>query len=916
MEIQSGELPAAAPSPPKRNRRASAGEHSIDQISRYSSDIVLKNGSTLHLRPVAPEDAPALLDFVKRLSRESLYLRFFSASNFDLAKAQYLTRVDYENQFALVGETRKGIVALGHFYRDPKAPDRAEVAFAVADALHGQGIGTSLLERLARIAREKGITTFVAETLPHNRRMIQVFLDSGFDVKQKVEEGVLLFEISLASTEAAEGKSAARARQAATASMDNFFEPSTVAVVGADRKRGKIGAEILHNLRASGFPGRVVPVNPAAATVQSLRCYPRVTDVPGEVDLAVIVVPAAKVEGVVDDCLAKGVKALVVISAGFGETGPEGRTREARLVESIRSAGVRMIGPNCMGLVNTDPKVRLNATFSPVYPPDGRVGILSQSGALGLAILDHARRLNLGVSTFVSVGNKADVSGNDLIQYWEEDPRTDVILLYLESFGNPRNFGSIARRVSRKKPIVAVKAGRSAVGSRAASSHTGALVESDAVVGALLRQSGVIRTRTLEELFDVAALLANQPVPPGRRVAILTNAGGPGILAADTCESLGLPLASLSKGTLANLRASLAAEASVSNPVDLLASASAEDYRRAMRRLLDDPGVDSLIVIFIPPLVTGADTVAAAVVEVARGSPKPVLATFMSAKGAPPGLAPIPCYPFPESAVVALARATEYGEWRRRPAGTVREFADVRADEARGFIALALERGEGWLTPAEARSVLTAFGIPVARSRVAPGWTEVRRAAKEIGFPVALKAIGPTLIHKSDVGGVKLDLANVAELRRAFGDLEIRLGERVTGYLVQMVPGGIEVIVGATYDRTFGPLVLYGSGGTLVELLSDVAFRIAPLTDLDAADMLNEVKGTELLRGYRGAARADEAALRELLSRVSALVERFAEIQEMDLNPVKVFETGVKVVDFRIRVGRRPLPPRSRRISY
>jgi acetate---CoA ligase (ADP-forming) len=917
METQSGELPTPAPPPPKSGRRASAGKAEVDRISRYATDIVLKNGSTLHLRAVEQEDALAILEFSKRLSRESLYLRFFSASNFDLAKAQYIARVDYENQFALVGETREGIVALGHFYRDPKAPDRAEVAFAVADALHGLGIGTSLLERLSRIARDKGITTFVAETLPYNRRMIQVFLDSGFDVKKKAEEGALLFEISLASTEAAEEKSAARARQAATASMDNFFEPSTVAVVGADRKRGRIGAEILHNLRASGFPGRVVPVNPAAATVQSLRCYPRVTDVPGDVDLAVIVVPAAKVEGVVDDCLAKGVKALVVISAGFGEIGPEGRAREARLVEKIRSAGVRMIGPNCMGLVNTDPKFRLNATFSPVYPPEGRVGILSQSGALGLAILDYARRLNLGVSTFVSVGNKADVSGNDLIQYWEEDPRTDVILLYLESFGNPRNFGSIARRVSRKKPIVAVKAGRSAAGSRAASSHTGALAESDAVVGALLRQSGVIRTRTLEELFDVATLLANQPVPPGRRVAILTNAGGPGILAADACESLGLPLASLSTVTVEKLRGWLPAEASVSNPVDLLASASAEDYRRAMRLLLDDPGVDSLIIIFIPPLVTDADTVAAAVVAVAQDSPKTVLGTFMSAKGAPHGLVPIPCYPFPESAVVALARATEYGEWRRRPAGTVRQFADVRADEARGFIARALERGEGWLTPAEARSVLTAFGIPVARSRVAPGWTEVRRAAKEIGFPVALKAIGPTLVHKSDVGGVKLDLANVALLRRAFGDLELRLGDRVTSYLVQeMVPGGVEVIVGAVSDRMFGPLVLYGSGGTLVELLSDVAFRIAPLTDLDTGDMLDEVKGTELLRGYRGAPRADEAALRELLARVSALVERFTEIQEMDLNPVKILETGVKVVDFRIRVGRRPSPPRSRRISY
>jgi acyl-CoA synthetase (NDP forming) len=631
----------------------------------------------------------------------------------------------------------------------------------------------------------------------------------------------------------------------------------------------------------------------------------------------VIVVPAARVEGVVDDCLAKGVKALVVISAGFGETGEEGRALEAALVEKIRASGVRMIGPNCMGILNTDPKVRLNATFSPVYPPEGRVAMLSQSGALGLAILDYARRLNLGISTFVSVGNKPDVSGNDLLQYWEEDPRTDVILLYLESFGNPRNFGPIARRVSRSKPIVVVKAGRSRAGARAASSHTGALAESDAVVGALLRQSGVIRTRTLEELFDVASLLAHQPLPAGKRVAILTNAGGPGILAADACEALGLPLATLDPKTAAALRAFLPAEASVGNPIDLLASAPAETYQRAVRLVLADPGVDSLIVIFIPPLVTDADTVAAAVVAEAKESSKTVLATFMGAKGAPPGLAGIPCYPFPESAVTALSRATEYAEWRRRPAPVTRALADVRIGDAREFIAIALERGEGWLTPAEARSVLTAFGIPVARSRVAPGWNEVRRAAKEIGFPVALKAIGPTLLHRSDVGGVKLDLENTAQLRRAFGELEQKLGDRVTSYLVQeMVPGGVEVIVGGLFDPTFGPLVLYGSGGTLVELLGDTAFRIAPLSDADVSDVLNEVKGTALLRGFRGAPPADEKALADVLLRVSALLEACPEIQEMDLNPVKVLETGARVVDFRIRVGRRPAPARSRRISY
>jgi len=908
MEAHSGEihpsgLPPGVPAP------SAAPEG-------YSSDVVLKNGSTLHLRPVLAADAPALLRFLNGLSPESLYFRFLGATTFDLARAEYLARVDYENEFALVGETRKGIVAIGHFFRDPKQPDRAEAAFAVADALHGQGIGTTLLDRLARVAREIGIRTFIAEVLPYNQKMIDVFVDFGYDVKQRTRAGVVSFELSLAPTDAAAEKAAERARFAATASMHAFFEPRSVAVVGADRNRGGLGAEILHNLRA-GFRGKIFPVNPHATTIQTLRCYPRVTEIPGDVDLAVIVVPARKVEEVVDDCLAKGVKALVVISAGFAETGEEGRAREAALLEKIRAAGVRMIGPNCMGIVNTDPKVRLNATFSPVCPPAGRVGMLSQSGALGLAILDYARRLNLGISTFVSAGNKPDVSGNDLLQYWENDPRTDVLLLYLESFGNPRNFGPIARRVSRSKPIVVVKAGRSRAGARAASSHTGALAESDAVVGALLRQSGVVRTRTLEELFDVATLLSSQPLPSGRRVAIVTNAGGPGILAADACESLGLSLASLSKETSAALRASLPAEASVGNPVDLLASASAEAYRRAIHLVLADPGVDSLIVIFIPPLVTEAETVVAAVVAEASESPKTILATFMTAKGAPRGLAPIPCYPFPESAVTALARATEYALWRRRPAAAFRELADVHPGDARELLANALERGDGWLTPAEARSVLTAYGIPVARSRLAPGWEEVRRAAKEIGYPVALKAIGPTIVHKSDVGGVKLDISNARELRAAFDDLVSRLGESATGYLVQeMVPRGVEVIVGAVTDRTFGPLVMYGSGGTLVELLGDTAFRIAPLSDLDAADMLNEVKGTARLRGFRGAPPADEKALTELLLRVSALIEVCPDIREVDLNPVNVFESGARVVDFRIRVGRPPAPARSRRVSY
>ena len=577
-----------------------------------------------------------------------------------------------------------------------------------------------------------------------------------------------------------------------------------------------------------------------------------------------------------------------------------------------------MIGPNCMGIINTDPAVALNGTFSPVYPPEGRIAMSTQSGALGLAILDYARKLNLGISTFVSVGNKADVSSNDLIQYWAEDPRTDVILLYLESFGNPRNFSRIAKRIAASKPIVVVKSGRSRAGARAATSHTGALASTDAVVGALFRHAGIMRTDTLEELFDVANLLAHQPVPRGRRVAILTNAGGPGILAADACEARGLQLPMLADATVAELRSFLPATASVANPVDMIASATPDHYLRSTRALLADEQVDSLIVIFIPPLVTDPEAVAAAIVEGSKDSGgKPVLANFMSAKGAPEILRSIPSYGFPEAAASALAQVTSYGEWRRKPPGIVPEFNEIRSNDAKALVEQALARGGGWLSPIEIGELFSAAGIPVVKSRFVSTVDEAIKAAAKIGFPVALKATGPTIVHKTEVGGVALNLVDENALRRAYDDMTARLGTDLTGVVVQqMVPGGVEVVVGATLDATFGPLVLYGTGGVLVELLNDVAFRIHPLTDADAREMINEVRGTTLLRGYRGSKPADEAALLEIILRVSALLEICPQINEMDANPVKVFEKGAIVVDARVRVARVVEPPPTRRISY
>lgn len=882
----------------------------------FESDVVLRDGSTLRFRPVRPEDETALLAFLTALSPESLYFRFMAVPRIDRHRVRALVSVDYENEFALVGETHRGIVALAGFYRSASSPERAEVAFAIADDFQGRGIGTRMLERLADIARPKGVRTFNAYVLGENRKMMEVFLECGYAVQRHVDGGVYHVVLSLEQTAEYTQRAAERSQLAAVASMKAFFEPRGVAVVGANRSRGKIGAEVLHNLKTTGFAGGIYPVNPYASEIEGLRSYPSVASIPGPVDLAVICVPAPEVLDAVDDCIDKGVRGVLVISAGFGEAGLEGKAREARLLEKIRAAGIRLIGPNCMGILNTDPAVNLNATFSQVFPPEGRVAMSTQSGALGVAILDYARRLNIGISSFASIGNKPDVSGNDLLQYWDDDPRTDVILLYLESFGNPKKFSQIARRVSRRKPIVAVKAGRSKAGIRAASSHTGALATSDAVVDALCRQAGVIRTNTLDEMFDVAALLSHQPLPAGRRVAILSNAGGPGILAADACEANGLELPALTEKTKAALRQFLPEAASVGNPVDMLASAPAEHFKRALDLLLADDHVDAVMTIFIPPLVTEGEAVARAIVSAAKQTTKPVLATFMQIDGAPTVLTPVPCYPFPESAAIALSRVAAFAEWRRREEGAHPAFPDVDRASARAVIDRGLARGGGWLAPGEVSTLLTAVGLVPAASRVVTGREAAVNAAKEIGFPVVMKAISTSIVHKSDAGAVKLGVSSPQEAWEVYDEFAAKFGVDLSGVLVQeLVGGGVEMFIGALHDASFGPVLACGSGGILVDLLRDSVFRLHPLSDLDAAEMLEEVRGAKLLRGYRGNPAVDEPALREALLRVSTLIEICPEIQELDINPIKVLRRGTRVLDARIRVEKK-IGIASRRVVY
>jgi acetate---CoA ligase (ADP-forming) len=882
--------------------------------AHFESDVVLRSGRTLRIRPIRPTDRDELLQFYRNLSPDSLYMRFFDTRSAESALRDSPTEVDYDKDFGVVGELAGGIVGIAHYFRSVKLPEMAEVAFAIADRAHGSGIGTHLLQKLATIAQTRGIEEFRAEVLPENQKMLDVFLMSGFDVKSRSAEGSVRVSFPIAPTAQYQDRAAERSQKAAYASMRWIFEPRSIAVVGASRRPGQLGAEILKNLRETGFKGALFGVNPKASEIDGVPCYPSVATIPDPVDLAIIAVPAERVEAVIDDCVEKGVAATVVITAGFAETGAAGRAAEQRLVEKVRAAGIRMVGPNCMGVLNTDPSVNMHATFTSIYPPRGHVAMSSQSGALGLAILDYARSLNIGFSTFISVGNKADVSGNDLIQYWAEDPNTDVMLLYLESFGNPRKFGEIARRVARRKPIVCVKAGRSKAGAKAASSHTGALATSDAIVSDLFRQAGIIRTETLEELFDIAALLANQPLPTGSRVAVVTNAGGPGILAADACEAQGLELAHLSEETTAALRSFLPAAASVGNPVDMIASASAEHYRRSIAGVLADPNVDSVLVIYIPVLATDAAAVSAVIREAgAAAGGKTMVATFMSAQGTMTRLAPVPSFPFPERAVNALARATRYAAWRRRPVGKEPVSDDIDRDAMRAIV----EGKDGWLSATDVCALLRTAKIPTAKMAPATSVYETVEAAMRIGFPVVVKAQGPELLHKTESGAVKLDLQDEREVREAYTELQQRLGDKMTGVIVQeMITGGVEVMTGATEDPTFGHVIVLGAGGTLVELLGDVSFRIHPLTDTDAADMLGEVRLSRMLKGFRGSKPSDLEAIRDVLLRLSAVLTICPEIRELDINPLKALEKGAVVVDARIRVSPFAPQPPSRRIAY
>ncbi|HJR98748.1 MAG TPA: GNAT family N-acetyltransferase [Actinomycetota bacterium] len=889
---------------------------SANERNRYpahrEADVVLRDGSTVHIRPARPNDRERVEDFLIGLSDESLRLRFWGLTVDITDVAAKAVDIDYVDHLTLLAVESGSVIGGAQYVRLGAVP-RAEVSVSIADAQQGRGLGSILIAHLAEAAHANGIDTFTAAVLPENHKMIEVFRRTGFAVRIRAVPGEVEVELSTEITEEAAERYEEREDAAAAAAMRTLLQPSAVAVIGASRDPTSIGGRLLHNLLSGPFQGVVYPVNPKASAVQGVTAYPTVTDVPGDVDVALVAVPATSVVDVARGCADKGVRGLVVISSGFGETGEAGLDRQRELLGVCRASGMRLVGPNCMGLVNTDPAYLFNGTFSTAWPPAGHVGFLSQSGALGIAVMARASELGLGMSTFVSVGNKADVSGNDLLCYWEQDERTNLLLLYLESFGNPRRFGRLARRIGRTKPIVAVKSGRSAAGRRAASSHTGALLAaSDTTIDALFRQHGVIRTDTLEEMFDVATLLANQPVPGGDRVAIVTNAGGLGIQCADTCEANGLTVPQLSAETVSVLRSFLPDEAAVSNPVDMIASASPDDYGRAIGTAASDPGIDALIAIYIPPVEDDAPAIAAAMIEAfdAIGGRIPVLTCFMSARGLPDALrAPgvrVPSFPYPEQAAIALAHAMKLGVWRARPEGTSVSI-DAREDEAAAVVADALTRDEDWLTPDEVRTMLGCYGVPTPRQATVGTPEEAAAVAVSFTGSIALKAIGP--LHKTDVGAVRLGL-DPAEVEAEAGSMSERMlgaGQLLEGFLVQqMVPPGVEMLVGAVADPSFGPVIAVSAGGATVELTRDVGVRVAPLTDLDADEMIRSLATFPLLDGFRGASKADVAALRDVVLRIGAMATTHEAIAELDCNPVIVHPEGAVVVDARISVR----PPR------
>lgn len=852
----------------------------------WEADVVLRDGTVAHVRPITPDDADGIRQFHSRQSAESIYLRFFAPlrelSERDIHR---FTHVDHHDRVALVATLDGEIIGIGRY--DRIDPTSAEVAFNISDHYQGKGIGSVMLEHLAAIAQELGINRFVAEVLPQNRKMLQVFKEAGYEVTHHIEDGVVEVSFDISPTEQSKAVQLSREHRAESRSMHTILFPERVAIVGASRREESIGALVMRNILAAGYQGELYPIHREAEQIQGVTAYPSIHDVPAPVDLAIIVVPAAQALDVVKDCGKAGVKALLVMSAGFAEAGEEGVRLQDKLRRRVRRAGMRLVGPNSFGLVNNDPDVRLNATLAPVIPGRGRLGLFAQSGALGVAVLASAARRGLGISVFASAGNRVDVSGNDLMQYWIDDQETDTVGLYLESMGNPRKFSRIARHLATVKPVIVVSSGVSSFAAPPGHRTRVTNVPPQAF-RALLRQAGVIRVENVHQLFDVAQLTLHQPLPKGDRVAIVGNSDALGALSASACLSWGLKV--------------------THGPVSLQPQASAEEFAAALDAAFADPDVDSVVAAFIPPLVTQDEEVHAAVRDVVANYEKPCVATFLGMRGVGDGLSyeqggvrrSVPAYSMPEDGIRALNAVTRYALWRQRDRGTAVSPVGIDRLRAEALIeAFLADSPQGRaLTRDEARELLGTYGIRVWPAVEVVGVDEAVAAADALTYPVILKSTSPVVRHQPGLVGVRGDLVDAEAVRDAHASLTQRLGPLgADRFVVQrMAVPGVSCVIRASEDPLFGPVVSFSVAGPPTELLGDVAHRIPPLTDVDVTDLIDGVKAAPLLSGHRGSAPVHRAALADLVARLSIMADNHPELASVELNPVNAWTGGVDVL--------------------
>jgi acyl-CoA synthetase (NDP forming)/GNAT superfamily N-acetyltransferase len=879
---------------------------------------LLADGTTIEIRPARASDFDAVRDMHAAMSPDNTYLRFFSVTTAAAAReASRICRDPAADHVALLAWLAGDLIGVAS-YEAGCIPDAAEIAFAVADHVHHRGVATLMLEHLVSAARVRGIRTFTAEVLAENVAMLQVFAAAGLRARAAQADGVTDLAFDLPGGDADPGWEpyldavAQRESRADVASLRPLLVPASVAVVGASRRPGAVGRLILRNIVTGGYAGRVYAVNPHASELEGVACAPSPAALPEPVDLAVICVPAPAVLATAEECGKRGVRALIVITSGLDAAG------RAALLGCCRRYGIRLVGPNCFGVAV--PGIGLDATFAASHPAEGTAGLAVQSGGVGIALLGQLTRLGIGVSSFVSLGDKCDVSGNDMLLWWEQDPATRLAVLYLESFGNPRKFGRTARHVGARMPVLTVDAGRSEAGQRAAASHTAAPASPVVTRQALFGQAGIVAARDFGELIEAAALLASQPVPAGGRVAIVSNAGGAGVLAADACGDAGLHVAVLDSQVQDRLRRLLPPGAAVTGPVDTTAAVPPDLFRRCLEQVAADEGVDAILALTVPTAVADLAS-AACCAAISKPLALSVLDQAEAVRlrpGGPGGPALVPAYAYPASAARALAHAARYGAWRARVPGRVPGFGDLRADEARALVGGFLERSPdgGWLSPGQAAELLECYGIPLVSTQPVTSEEAAVGAAAQLGGPVVLKASVPGLVHKTDAGAVQLDLHGPDEVRAGYRALAGRFGAGLSAVLVQpMMAGGTEVIIGVVQEPVFGPLVVFGLGGVATDVLGDRSARLTPLTDTDAAALVRSIRAAPLLLGHRGTPAADLAALADILLRISRLADDLPQVAELDLNPVIARPDGAHVVDTRVRVlPAEPADPYLRRL--